>query len=159
MDADKFFIDSTGNKHKLSLKDKIYWRISGYAVLLTSDNKILMVKPGWSNLWELPGGGIKTTESIFQGIQREVLEETGFKINIESSAPFYIKEDWFYYKRGKNKFNHSLRLVFKAKTLGDQDVGRIDKSEIKKAGFIKLESLDKGNCHQISLPVIKLLKP
>ena len=50
-------------------------------------NKILMVqenKTEIKGLWNLPGGKIKIDEDIIQATKREIHEETGFNINIES---------------------------------------------------------------------------
>lgn len=51
-------------------------------VVIKQGNKILLVKP-WlgSGQWELPGGGLKFSESAIDGAVREVLEETGFEID------------------------------------------------------------------------------
>ena len=50
-------------------------------------NKILMVqenKTEIKGLWNLPAGKIKIDEDIIQATKREIHEETGFNINIES---------------------------------------------------------------------------
>ena len=50
-------------------------------------DKILMVqenKKEVENLWDLPGGKLKIDEDVKEAVIREVLEETGFKINVNS---------------------------------------------------------------------------
>ena len=51
------------------------------------EDKILMVqenKKEVKNLWDLPGGKLKTDEDIKEAVIREIMEETGFKINVNS---------------------------------------------------------------------------
>ena len=51
------------------------------------EDKILMVqenKKEVKNLWDLPGGKLKIDEDIKEAVIREIMEETGFKINVNS---------------------------------------------------------------------------
>ncbi len=52
-----------------------------------NNNKILFVqenKKEVKGLWNLPGGKVKPTEDIFETAKREVLEETGYNIKLDS---------------------------------------------------------------------------
>lgn len=52
-----------------------------------SNNKILMVqenKEEIKSLWDLPGGKVKSNEDIKQAVIREILEETGYKIDVNN---------------------------------------------------------------------------
>lgn len=54
---------------------------------IKDNNKILMVqenKEEIKGLWNLPGGKVKADEDIKQATIREILEETGYKIDINS---------------------------------------------------------------------------
>ncbi len=54
------------------------------AGIIFSDNrqKVLLIKRRDVPVWVLPGGGIEKNESIEDAIIREILEETGYKVNI-----------------------------------------------------------------------------
>jgi len=75
------YYDIQQNPVPLPPNAKIYWRVGGYALITSSDNKVLMVLPKYdTSKWMLPGGGINTHEEIAEGIKRECYEETGYKI-------------------------------------------------------------------------------
>lgn len=62
-----------------------YLRVSARAVVLNDEGKIALThiqaddKFGHRDYYELPGGGVKKGESIYQAVQREIEEELGFK--------------------------------------------------------------------------------
>lgn len=61
--------------------EKYYRLRRASRALIFHENKIAVLKAAKLNLHKLPGGGIDKTESAIQGLRREVLEETGCKIN------------------------------------------------------------------------------
>lgn len=55
----------------------------GVGALVFSEDRLLLVERGKEPLkgyWSLPGGILETGETLEQGIRREVLEETGLKV-------------------------------------------------------------------------------
>jgi 8-oxo-dGTP diphosphatase len=53
------------------------------ALIFDEDLRLLLVERGrepLKGLWSLPGGALETGETIAEGIQREVLEETGLRV-------------------------------------------------------------------------------
>lgn len=48
--------------------------------LIFKENKIAVLNAAKLHLHKLPGGGIERTESVIEGLHREILEETGCKI-------------------------------------------------------------------------------
>lgn len=48
--------------------------------LITKANKVLLHHRTDYDLWDLPSGGMKKRETIFQALKREVKEETGLNI-------------------------------------------------------------------------------
>ncbi len=60
------------------------------AVIL-QDQRVLMVKRDNPMLWELPGGGLLTGEVPEKAILREVKEETGLQVEIQSLLGYYTR--------------------------------------------------------------------
>jgi 8-oxo-dGTP pyrophosphatase MutT (NUDIX family) len=58
----------------------------GAGTVLLFEDKVLLVQMNYGSFrghWILPGGLIKSGETIFDGAKREFLEETGLKIKVE----------------------------------------------------------------------------
>jgi 8-oxo-dGTP diphosphatase len=61
-------------------------RLAAYGLLTTEDGHILLT---WFNggaqdvpCWTMPGGGVEFDESIRDAVAREVLEETGYRVDV-----------------------------------------------------------------------------
>ena len=55
----------------------------------TKFQKILLIKrekPPYHNMWAFPGGKLEINENIFDGMEREVYEETGYKVKVETNT-------------------------------------------------------------------------
>jgi len=65
----------------------IYWKIFkpitvGVNILLLSENnKVILIRKAYVSGWHLPGGGVKRGETLEQAIKRETKEEIGGTIN------------------------------------------------------------------------------
>jgi 8-oxo-dGTP diphosphatase len=57
--------------------------------------------------WGLPGGRIEPGEPFMSGLEREILEETGLRVEIQE--PFYVGE-WFPMIKGQS--NHIVAIFF-----------------------------------------------
>lgn len=61
-------------------------RLAAYAVIVSEQGEILLTwfngqggaRPGWS----LPGGGVEFDETLTQAVEREVLEESGYRVEV-----------------------------------------------------------------------------
>ena len=154
------FFDIHQNPIERKPEEKIFWRISAYAVVCSEDNKILLVAPQYDkNIWLLPGGEVNTNESIVGGIERECYEETGYRVKVDFTKPIYIGESNFYCYQ---KFLHSVNLIYPAKLLSDKQnkeaINSLDPNEIEKVEWVHLSEINKKNCHFIMYPAIKSLK-
>lgn len=81
-------------------------------------NRVLLVNayPGQkSDLWCLPGGGVKPGQSLPQNLQREVAEETGLSIRV--GAPIMVNE----FHDPASGF-HQVELFFRATLTAPVDI-------------------------------------
>lgn len=53
----------------------------GVRAVLVDQDRVLLIKHSYIPGWHFPGGGIDPGETIDEGVRREVLEETGYRIN------------------------------------------------------------------------------
>ncbi len=91
------------NKHNLTEADmtEVVKRVK--VLLVNSNNEVLL---GYShNDYQFPGGHVEENETLIQAVNREILEETGINLEIDSLEPFacaigYYK-DWP--AEGKNR--------------------------------------------------------
>ena len=57
------------------------------AIIVTSDDKILLLKRPKDGRWDLPGGGVDEGENLADALIREVCEETN--LEIDNAIPVY----------------------------------------------------------------------
>jgi 8-oxo-dGTP diphosphatase len=59
--------------------------VGGVSGLIVRDGKVLVIRRGkqpYKDHWSLPGGGIERGERLRDAVKREVLEETGFDVEV-----------------------------------------------------------------------------
>ncbi|HYO80202.1 MAG TPA: NUDIX hydrolase [Bryobacteraceae bacterium] len=79
------------------------------ALIFDENGRILMVQRGGEPLkgwWSLPGGVLETGETLAEGVQREVLEETG--LQIEPVSTFEIFERIMRDPKGRAEYHYVL---------------------------------------------------
>ncbi len=96
-----------GNKVTLP-KAKLILRHAVYAIIV-NDGQILLIRSRHGGRYYLPGGGVEIGESIEAAVKREVKEETGIEIDVQSFVHF--QEDFFYYDP-LDKAYHSLLFYY-----------------------------------------------
>lgn len=52
----------------------------GVKILATSRNEILLIKNRYEKMWHLPGGGVKSGETLAESARRELKEECGIML-------------------------------------------------------------------------------
>ncbi|MFB6100020.1 MAG: NUDIX hydrolase [Candidatus Nanohalobium sp.] len=65
------------------------------AIVENEDGEILMVQESKDHIhekWDLPGGGWEDEESVIDCVKREVLEETGYRIDVTGFLGVYKGE-------------------------------------------------------------------
>ena len=60
-------------------------------VVVADDDRILMVKETEDGLWTLPGGWVDVGESLSLAAEREVFEETGYRVRATKLAAIFDK--------------------------------------------------------------------
>ncbi|MDI6743408.1 MAG: NUDIX hydrolase [Smithella sp.] len=81
----------------------------GVGAIVIKDDKVLLVKRGVEpskGLWAIPGGTLKLGETMQECAAREILEETGVRINVKDCAyvfDYIERED-----EGKIKFHFAI---------------------------------------------------
>jgi len=63
------------------------FRVAAKAFIINQKGEVLLVKRGEDNphkpgAWEIPGGRLELGESPFEGLKREVTEETGLNVQV-----------------------------------------------------------------------------
>lgn len=83
--------------------------VVGVGALILDGERILLVERGREPLkgfWSLPGGALETGETLQEGVRREVLEETGLRVN--PIAMFEIFERIVRDREGRPEYHYVL---------------------------------------------------
>lgn len=67
------------------------FKIGVFAIIFDQKDQILLCHRRDYDLWNLPGGGLEKGESPWQGVVREVKEETGLDVEVERLSGIYYK--------------------------------------------------------------------
>lgn len=70
---------------------KSKYDIGTFAIIVNSSNEVLLCHRTDYDMWNLPGGGMDGNESPWDGIKREVKEETGLEVRVEKLISVYSK--------------------------------------------------------------------
>lgn len=113
------------------------------AVVQDDAGKLLIIHKTDNNLWALPGGGHDIGESIGDTVVREVLEETGISVEIDSIVGLYTNpEHVLAYDDGEVRQQFSI--CFRARPTG----GSLrTSSESKEVRWVDPADLDDLNIH------------
>ncbi len=86
-------------------------RISAKVICFNQEGKILLNKGKTlyqdKEFWCVPGGGVEEGESIYQAAEREVLEESGYRVKVDKIV--FIQD----YEHSNNERNVEIFLVGK----------------------------------------------
>lgn len=107
--------DFHGKIHDIP-KEEIRTRASVYGVIFNEDKtKILLVKH--FDGFDYPGGGIEVGQNTNEALEREVLEETGYKLKNDSLELLEVETDLFYHNFKKAAFQ--TILIYYTASLSD----------------------------------------
>lgn len=122
------------------MEDSLY-RISVKALITDTQGRYLLIRTTDEG-WELPGGGMDHGETPHHAIERELQEELGVAVEVESQTPIYVSSDLT--KHGKRAGMWRLWLVYLAKVDSDQIVIGDDVDALDWA-FIDIKTLREGD--------------
>ncbi|MEU6325948.1 NUDIX domain-containing protein [Streptomyces sp. NPDC047049] len=84
--------------------------VSVAGVVVREDGRVLVIKRADNGAWEAPGGVLELDERPEDGACREVLEETGIKVETERLTGVY-----------KNMNRGVVALVFRCRVVGGEE--------------------------------------
>ncbi len=120
----------------------------GVGAVIIDNNKVLLIKDKIWKQFKLPGGYIDDKENISHALQREVLEETGIKIELQSIVSLGHSYP--------SQFEQSnLYIVCNAKALS-RKISIVDTDEILEAKWMDLdEYFDCEEIHDYNKNLVK----
>ena len=72
---------------------KINFTIGVFAIIFDEQKRVLLCHRRDHDLWNLPGGGLSLNEAPWEGVIREVKEETGLDVRVVRLAGIYSKKN------------------------------------------------------------------
>lgn len=72
---------------------KTEYTIGVFGIIFDERGRVLLCHRTDYDLWNLPGGGLEPQESITDGVEREVKEETGLDVEVGRLVGVYTKTD------------------------------------------------------------------
>ncbi len=150
----EIFTNKSGNSFVKPKEKAVGQRKSAYGIFI-KNNKILAVKPTWTDKWDLPGGKIEIGESTEEGLLREFAEETGYEVLNFKHDPIFQHKQNFYSDDMDEYFYSELSfyLVIEAVKI---DTPNIDSEEIKEIQWVEINNLNINNCKDFNIEAIKL---
>lgn len=71
---------------------EILFKIGVFAVIVDEMNAVLLCHRSDLDVWNLPGGGLDKYETPWEGVVREVLEETTLQVGVSNLIGVYSKK-------------------------------------------------------------------
>jgi len=113
------------------------------AIVQDDRGRVLMIHKTDNNRWALPGGGHEPGETIAQTVVREVKEETGYDVEVETLTGTYTNpRHVMAYDDGEVRQQFSL--AFRAKVVGGHARTSRESSEVE---WIPPEQIEHLNLH------------
>lgn len=73
--------------------EKPLFSVGAFGIILDEEKKILLCHRTDKDMWNLPGGVVEHGESPWEGVVREVEEETGLTVKADKLLGVYSKPD------------------------------------------------------------------
>ncbi|MBO0609350.1 NUDIX hydrolase [Myceligenerans salitolerans] len=113
------------------------------AIVRDDDGRVLMIHKTDNDRWALPGGGHEPGESIADTVVREVKEETGYDVEVETITGTYTNPNHVMaYDDGEVRQQFSI--AFRAHLIGGE---RRTSSESDEVEWLTSDQIDSLNLH------------
>ena len=113
------------------------------AIVQDEHGRVLLIHKTDNDLWALPGGGHEIGESIAESVVREVKEETGYDVEVETVTGTYTNPNHVMaYQDGEVRQQFSI--AFRARLIGGQAA---TSSESKRVEWVSPEDADAMPMH------------
>ncbi|MFE0270396.1 NUDIX hydrolase [Nocardiopsis alba] len=126
--------NSTGDKPSTPLHS-----VSVAGAVIREDGRMLVIKRRDNGNWEPPGGVLELDETPQEGVVREVLEETGIRVEVEQLTGVY-----------KNMARGIVALVFRCKPSGGEEHPTSEATAVKWLTIDEIKK-DMGEVYAIRL--------
>lgn len=138
----------------MSASSRIYPErpIVGVGAVILREQEVLLVRRAAEPLrgqWSLPGGMLELGETLRQGVEREVLEETGLKV--EAKEVLEVFDSIFPDSQGKARFHYVL-IDFLCELRGGELCAGGDVTE---ALWASLDELERFGLTENALSVVR----
>lgn len=111
------------------------------AIVQDDQGRVLMIHKTDNDKWALPGGGHEPGESIADTVVREVKEETGYDVQVETLTGTYTNPNHVMsYDDGEVRQQFSI--AFRARLVGGQKRTSSESSEVEWLAAEQIEQLD-----------------
>lgn len=94
-------------------------RLAAYAIIVDDDERVLLTlwNEGAEPAWTLPGGEVELHKSPEQGAVRELLEETGFHVELTGFLGIDIRVIPAAERHGSGRILRGVRVVYTARVI------------------------------------------
>jgi 8-oxo-dGTP pyrophosphatase MutT (NUDIX family) len=114
-------------------------RLGCSAAIFDKQRRVLLTKRQDNGQWCLPSGGMEPGESVAEGCEREVFEETGLSVRVKRFVGMYSHPDQLTVYSKTDKFQ-IVALHFEAEIIG----GKLGLSnETSDYGYFTMEEIEK----------------
>jgi 8-oxo-dGTP diphosphatase len=107
-------------------------RMGSGAIIRNSKGEMLVLKTTYKNHWEIPGGVVEENESPKQTAEREIKEELGLFISIQSCLVVH-------YRSAQDGQDENFMFVFDGGSITDDVEFKLNRKEISEVKFVSFQ--------------------